>query len=141
MLVPNPNVESCDKYNLEQISNRMQIECVFVMLVNEWPIVWHRINENFELRVPLSNACFYLRNFCIDRKIKRKTLRFPKMIMSKFNFLWEPWVLRGPKILFWQKNGCPVEYLNWDRENKKASSDQNEVRNIFFTGKNCVIAW
>ena len=72
MLVPDPNVANYDNYNFEQSSNRMHIECAFGMLVNKWPILWRKIDVKFERRVPLINACFYLHNFCIDRRMMKE---------------------------------------------------------------------
>ena len=126
MLVPDSNTGNFDDYNFEQSSNRMHIKCAFSMLVKKWAILWRPISVKFERRVPLVNACFHLHNFCIDRKMCKDD-----MLISQDNFVKVQPSL-GSMSAVWAKQprfdrqGHPVDYLNWNRSSDKISESDHE---------------
>ena len=69
VVVPDKDFANFDNFNFEQSSNRMPIECAFVILVNKWAMSWHPLNVSFHRRVPLANSCFHLHDFCIENRM------------------------------------------------------------------------
>ena len=132
MLVPASRSDSFDDCNFEQSSNRMHIECAFGMLVNKWATLWQPLKVKFQRRVPLINSCFFLHNFCIDRRMMmddklHKCSSYVKVQPSIGNV--QPVWSKRPRF---DKDGRPVEHLNWNLTKDKIISNNLSTDDKFY---------